>query len=79
MAGADIEIAGALVHETPRAILFSDKGEEASAVWIPRGAVRALHPTGRDTVITLRGGQKRRVAAVIITVSEHTAYQKGLI
>lgn len=61
-----VDIAGMLHHETDKAILFSDDGERAHAIWLPKSAIEIERDPKRSGFVT-------------VTVPERLALDRGLI
>lgn len=61
-----VDLEGAILAETPMAILFSLDGERKGAVWLPKSQIEIerLHPEGCHATITM---------------PERLAVEKGLV
>ena len=68
----------ALHYDTGKAVLVSETGEEARAVWLARSQVE-ITPTNRNTDTTKRNGQHEAKPLIDITLPEWLAREKGLI
>ena len=68
----------ALHYDTGSAILISETGEEAKAVWLPRTQIEVTD-TGRKTDATRKNGEIIKVAVLEITLPEWLAKKRGLI
>lgn len=73
-----VDLNMALHHETDRAALVSDGGDEAKAVWLPKAAVEVVH-TGKFTKGTKRNGQITNLEMVTVTCPSWLAAERGLI
>ena len=65
-------------HRTKLAVLVSELGEEAKAVWLPLSMVE-IEETRRTAAGTLRSGQRVNLPLVIATMPERLAIEKGLV
>lgn len=81
MASGNVEIEVALhVHQPAgRAVLVSLDGENASARWLPRSRIVALHETGRTTKGTNRVGQVVTLPMAQLVIPEWLAIKEGLV
>lgn len=61
-----IDIAGMLHHETEKAILFSDDGNRATAIWLPKSAIEIERDTKKPGIVT-------------VTLPERLAIDRGLV
>jgi len=68
----------ALHYDTGKAVLVSDDGHEAKAVWLPRSLIE-IEKLNRTTVGEKKNGQRVTLDLVTITVPERIAKEKGLI
>lgn len=68
----------ALHYGTGRAVLVSETGDEAKAVWIPKSQVEVLD-TGMTTDVIKTSGEVVAVPLVVLTLPEWLAKEKGLI
>ena len=68
----------ALHYDTGKAVLVSETGDEAKAVWLARSQIE-VESTGKQTDAVKKDGEIVKVALVTVTVPEWMAKQKGLI
>lgn len=68
----------ALHYDTGKAVLVSDTGDEAKAVWLPKQHVE-IERTGKTVTGTKRNGQKTSWPLVTVTIPEWLAKEKGLV
>lgn len=68
----------ALHYDTGSAVLVSETGEEAKAVWLPKSQVE-ITDTGRKSDAIRKDGEIVKVALLEITIPEWLAKKKGLI
>jgi hypothetical protein len=67
-------------HEKLGAVLVSDDGTEARAVWLPKKSIEIQRSHSNDTARgTRRSGQIVRLPVITVTVPERLAREKGLI
>lgn len=67
-----------LHHDTGKAVLVSDTGEEKRAVWIPKQFIE-IHKDGKSSQATRNDGQHAVLPVVTITCPQWLAKDKGLI
>lgn len=67
-----------LHHDTGKAVLVSDTGEERRAVWLPRQHIE-VYRDGKDSPAVKRDGQRSVLPVVTVTVPQWLAKDKGLI
>ena len=65
----------ALHHETDKAVLVSETGDEKKAKWLPKSKVE-VETTGKFVQATVGA---RKFAVVIVTLPEWLAIDKGLV
>lgn len=65
-------------HKTELAVLVSELGEEADAVWLPLSLV-VIDETKKTAVGTLKGGQRVTLPLIWVTLPERLAIEKGLV
>jgi hypothetical protein len=65
-------------HRTKLAVLVSELGEEAKAVWLPLSMVE-IDETRKTAIGTLKGGQRVSLPLVTVTMPERLAIEKGLV
>jgi len=65
-------------HRTRDAVLVSDKGEEAKAVWLPLSQIE-IHREGKSSQAVNRNGQTSSRPVVTVTVPDWLAKEKGLV
>jgi hypothetical protein len=65
----------ALHHETDKAVLVSETGDEKKAVWIPKSQCE-VERTGKVSTGTVGS---RKYPIVIVTMPEWQAIDKGLV
>lgn len=68
----------ALHYDTGKAVLVSETGEEAKAVWLARSQIE-IAPTAQQTDAVKKDGEIIKVPLVTVTLPEWMAKQKGLI
>lgn len=68
----------ALHYDTGKAVLISETGEEAKAVWLPKSEL-SIRDLGRTTPAIKKGGVRVPVRLIEITVPDWLAKNKGLI
>jgi len=72
------DLAMALHYDTGKALLVSETGEEANAIWLPRSQVECV-PTDKTVDAVKKDGQIVALPLVTITIPEWLAKDKGLI
>lgn len=65
-------------HETKLAVLVSETGEAAKAVWLPLSAVE-IQETNKTATGELKNGLKVGYPIVVVTMPERLAIEKGLV
>ena len=73
-----VDLMLALHHKTDKAILVSETGEEAKAVWLPLSAIE-IEETKRTATGTAKGGQPVRLPLITVTLPERLAIEKRLV
>ena len=74
---SEIDLMLALHAETTRAVLVSDTGEEARALWLPLSLVD-IRRTGKSTAGTRTDGQAVNLPIVEASLPEWLAIKRGL-
>ena len=64
-------------HRTDRAVLVSELGEEAKAVWLPLSVVE-IEESRKTAAGTLKCGQRVTLPLITVTLPERLAIEKGL-
>ncbi len=72
----DLEVV--LHHDTGRAILISETGEETTSVFLPKHLCE-IHPVGKHVPAIRRSGERVILPVFTITIPEWLAAEKGLI
>lgn len=72
------DFAMALHYDTGKAVLVSETGEEAKAVWLPKSKIEILDGGKKCTGVDKRG-REIVVPHIEVTVPEWLAKEKGLI
>jgi hypothetical protein len=65
-------------HKTKLAILVSELGEEAKAVWLPLSVIE-IEESRKTATGTLKGGQRVTLPLITVTMPERLAIEKGLV
>lgn len=65
-------------HADRGAVLVSETGELANAVWIPKGPIDDMRKLGRTVAAVMRDGSCRQMPVIEIVVPEWLAIEKGL-
>lgn len=73
-----VEMAVTLHYDTGKAVLVSNSGEEARAVFLPKSQIE-IHNDGVTGPATRKNGQTVTLPIVCIVVPEWLAKEKGLI
>lgn len=68
----------ALHHETPKAWLLSQTGDEKSAIWLPKSMCE-VERSGKQQGGYRRNGQRCNLDIVHVTLRQSLAKEKGLI
>lgn len=68
----------AIHYDTGKAILVSETGEEAKAVWLPKSQVE-IHDTGKQTTGVKKNGETIMLPLAEVTLPEWLAKKNGLI
>lgn len=68
----------ALHYDTGKAVLVSETGEEAKAIWLPKAQIEIVR-TDKTVTGTRKNGQAMNWPLVTVTVPEWLAKEKGLI
>ena len=75
-----IDLTMHLHHETEKAILVSDDGDRAKAVWLPKSAVEFDDADGRGSgivVVTLRIARHREGARLAMVIRASTSRHRA--
>lgn len=67
-----------LHHQTKDAVLVSDTGEEARAVWLPKSQIEFAR-LDKNSGAVKKDGQRTVLPVVTVTMPEWLAKEKGLI
>lgn len=68
----------ALHYDTGKAVLVSETGEEAKAIWLPKSHVEIVR-TDKTVTGSRKNGRAMNWPLVTVTVPEWLAKEKGLI